>query len=384
MSESFLRVPAIKVSQPLGDFFVASIKAKDLLELCYSAPAESVSSGMGVEGTQRLESGKRLREISEYIQTHEAAFPNSIILGANYDINANLITEELAWTAEKKGDIFELNIPTKSRIASIIDGQHRLMAFNNAPNKCGDIELLCSIYLDLPIPYHAYIFATINFNQKKVDKSLAYNLFGFDIEKSNASGWTPETMAVSFSRRLNIDANSPLRNAISLGVITNVERENDEPHLKRIKVSMATIVDGILKLISKNPKRDRTDIMKLSSDIRSRQVLPADGAPLRTLYIRGFDEAIYEVIRNYFIAVNEILWSSTEHESYIRKTVGIQALFDVLAVILKDFESKPEGEVDFFRKMLNPLNGMDFKDAQASGIGRTKIRNQILEKLRLK
>jgi hypothetical protein len=37
-----------------------------------------------------------------------------------------------------------------------------------------DMELLCVVFIDLPTPYHAYIFATINFNQKKVDRSLTY------------------------------------------------------------------------------------------------------------------------------------------------------------------------------------------------------------------
>ena len=71
------------------------------------------------------------------------------------------------------------------RSASIIDGQHRLHAFDKLPTDALErsMELLCVVFLELPTPYHAYVFATINFNQKRVDRSLAYELFGFDVDE---------------------------------------------------------------------------------------------------------------------------------------------------------------------------------------------------------
>ena len=80
------------------------------------------------------------------------------------------------------------------------------------------MELLCSVYLDLPLAYHARIFTNININQKRVDKNLAYNLFQFDMEQGEPETWSPETLAVYFARVLEKDNDSPFKGKIKLGV----------------------------------------------------------------------------------------------------------------------------------------------------------------------
>ena len=375
---NYIDRPAIRVQQPLGTFYVASIPARDLLDVCYSNPAELREESSYIEGTQRLESEKRLKEISDYIETHEAAFPNAIILGANYDLNGVYADDpEIAWRIEEQNGAYRLVVPHKRKLASIIDGQHRLKAFAFCEDKFLDMELLCAIYIDLPVPFHAFLFSTINFNQKKVDRSLAYNLFGFDIESSNSKAWVPETLAVSLARRLNSD-DTVFKGRITLGVLRDVPRATEG-----FSVSMATVVDGILKLISKKPKKDRTDLMKLTVEKRSRSALKPDGSPIRFMYLEGFDQAIFEIIVNYFRCVDEYLWQSPNNDPYISKTVGIQALFDVLAKLLIGFEDRLDGEYEDFQARLKPIEGMKFEGAQASGIGRTYIKNELLKALDL-
>lgn len=374
---SYIKTRVIKVNQPLGSFYVASIPAQKLLNVTYSHPAELLKGGYQVSGTQRLEDDKRLKEISDYIKTHEASFPNSIILGANYDQSGNYVVDETSWSiAEEDGSLF-LVVPQDIKLASIIDGQHRLNAFRYCESSFRDFELLCAIYIDLPLPFHAYIFSTINFNQKKVDRSLAYNLFGFDIESTDPKTWVPETLAVSLARRLNL-LDGPFKGRISLGLVETAE---NNPPIKL--VSMATIVDGILRLISKNPRKDRTTLTGVSLRKRNRSVLENDNSPLRFMYLSQYDEAILEVIRNYFRVIDEIFWNIDDPDPYIKKTVGIQALFDVLFKLLAGFQSRLDGEYEDFKARLEILNGMRFADAQASGIGRTNIKNAILEKLEL-
>ncbi|MGP4843109.1 DGQHR domain-containing protein [Marinobacter sp. 1Y8] len=371
---------ALKVEQPLGTFYVISISAEQLLKVCYSDKAKMAGDGLNISGTQRKEDELRQKEISNYIVTHEAAFPNSIILGANYTEDGELVEdEERQWKVrETDTGSFILTIPSSEELASIIDGQHRLKSFRYADDKVKkNFQLLCSIYLDLPVPYHAYLFSTINFNQKKVDRSLAYNLFGFDIDASDSDKWVPETLAVSLARRLNV-AETPFKNAIVLGVIgASTSHES-------MKISMATVVDGLLRLFSKKPKQDRSEMMKVDRDSRSRKNLSDDGSPLRFLYIGGYDEVIFEVVVNYFSVVNDIFWSGANEGSYINKTVGVQALFDVLEKLLKGFEDRLDGSEKDFREKLGAAAeaSLDFAGAQASGIGRTHIRNQILDKLK--
>lgn len=374
----FFEGSALRVNQPLGTFYVISISAEKLLDLCYSDKAELGEDGFNITGTQRIEDEKRQREIADFIGTEEAAFPNTIILGANYDENGNYIQSEESWRVEEDGSgSLRLIIPSKIKMASIIDGQHRLRSFRYAdPARRENFELICSVYLDLPIPYHAYLFSTINFNQKKVDKSLAYNLFGFDIEATDPKAWVPETLAVSISRRLNIES-GPLKGAISLGVIGGGVESRE------FNVSMATIVDGLLKLYSKKPKSDRSKMMSTPKEKRERISLNDDGSPLRFLYREGFDEVIYEVVSNYFRAVELSFWENAPPGSYIKKTVGVQALFDVLLKLLENFEAELDGDVaDFVRKLEPAANAhLDFSGAQASGVGRTFIKNQILQAL---
>lgn len=379
-TDCFFEGAALRVRQPLGIFYVISISAEKLLHLCYSDKAELSEDRFNVTGTQRIEDEKRQREISDFIGTEEAAFPNTIILGANYDEDGNYIESEMSWRVEEDAHgFFKLIIPSKIKMASIIDGQHRLRSFRYAdPERRENFELLCSVYLDLPIPYHAYLFSTINFNQKKVDKSLAYNLFGFDIEATDPKAWVPETLAVSIARRLNIES-GPLKGAISLGVIGGGADSQE------FKVSMATIVDGLLKLYSKRPKSDRSKMMSVPKDKRERKALDEDGSPLRFLYREGFDEVIYEVVSNYFEAVKSTFWDAAVPGSYIKKTVGVQALFDVLLKLLDNFERNLDGDVADFVKKLEPAAkaDIDFAGAQASGAGRTFIKNQILSALTL-
>lgn len=374
----FFEGPALRVNQPLGTFYVISISAEKLLDLCYSDKAELSEDGFNVTGTQRIEDEKRQKEIAGFIGTEEAAFPNTIILGANYDEGGNYIQSDQSWRIEVAGaGSLRLIIPSKTKMASIIDGQHRLRSFRYADSaRRESFELICSVYLDLPVPYHAYLFSTINFNQKKVDKSLAYNLFGFDIEATDPKAWVPETLAVSISRRLNIES-GPLKGAISLGVIGGGVESSE------FNVSMATIVDGLLKLYSRKPKSDRSKMMSTPKEKRERGSLNDDGSPLRFLYREGLDEVIYEVVSNYFRAVELSFWASAPPGSYIKKTVGVQALFDVLLKLLENFERELDGDVADFVRKLEPAASahLDFSGAQASGAGRTFIKNQILQAL---
>ncbi|WP_281647962.1 DGQHR domain-containing protein [Parendozoicomonas sp. Alg238-R29] len=370
MNNFYLDPIAIRVNQPLGAFFVTSISARKLLNITYSAPAITKEDGTGIDGTQRLESEKRLKEIADYIGTKEAAFPNAIIIGANYSEDGYFHgdDDEISW----KYNNGKLTIPTEKKLGSIIDGQHRLHAFNYCADKDKDIELLCAVYIDLPIPFHAFLFSTINFNQKKVDRSLAYNLFGFDIESSDENTWVPETLAVSIARRLNLEE-SPFKDKVSLGLADKREYNT------KWQVSMAAIVDGILKLISKNPKKDRHDLLSISKSNRTRDKLENnDGTPLRFLYIEGYDEAIYEIIFNYFSAMKQLIWDNAPPDTFITKTVGIQASFDVLLSLLNEFKENLDGDLDYFITKLSAAKNVPFTGIEASGKGRSQIKKMLL------
>lgn len=198
-----------------------------------------------------------------------------------------------------------------------------------------NIELVCSIFFDLPSSYQAYLFATINGNQKRVDKSLALELFGINLENEPQETWSPEKLAVYFTKKLNFTSGSPLYNKVRLAPLCDAGADKSSWLL-----STAAMVDGITRLISSNPQRDRDDLVRKRSfwtGPKTRKILKGtnDSSVLRDLYLNNQDEKKYEILFNYFLSVNNLLWVNAKPESIINKTIGISALFDLLKSILK-------------------------------------------------
>lgn len=377
--------PAIVVRQPLGKFFVTCIPAQVLLEITFTEPLQidkppSSGASYGLRGSQRQESVDRHREIGRYIDTVDAAFPNSIILAANYDEDGQImpIGHEDRWVIQEQSKHLILHIPSKRPLACIVDGQHRLGGFEHSKTQRLEMELLCAVYLDLPKPLQAYLFATININQRKVDRSLAYELYGFNIEEEKAEAWTPEKLAVFLCRRLNVDRKSPLHGHI---IVAPQDDDNLISKSGDWQVSTATVVDGILSLIATKPKRDRDEMRKvLLNKGRTRSLLTDDRSPLRNLYLNVNDLTIYKAVANYFSVVDKLLWDHAKPGSYIRKTVGIQGLFDVLKIILKkNFDKDRNASAEYFQSFLESSQQIDFGNNffQASGTGRMRIRKAI-------
>ncbi|MED0321753.1 DGQHR domain-containing protein [Escherichia marmotae] len=313
--------------------------------------------------------------MGKYIDSVESTFPNSIILGANFDQNGNLIEDSnIRWRIEEVNGHYTLVIPSDElKIATIIDGQHRLSGFEFSERK--SMDLLCSVFIDLPAPYQAYIFATININQKKVDKSLAYDLFGFRVDDEPKELWSPEKLAVFITRKLN-KLSKPLENKIRLGAPNDIDTENTDRPL----VSLSTIVDGIMKLITGNPKLDRDELLNYKNK-NGRKALVSGGTtrPLRQFYISSQDEFIESVIFRFFDIMDSTVWTKQNKNSYLLKTIGFQAQFDFLREYLSvtsDFELK-----ELKGRILSILD-VDFSNVffTASGIGATRIKNIILIK----
>ncbi|MCK6650558.1 MAG: DGQHR domain-containing protein, partial [Bacteroidia bacterium] len=59
----------------------------------------------------------------------------------------------------------------------IIDGQHRLLSFDEKDPEFTDFELPVVAFLNLDFTWQAYLFYTINIKPKRINKSLAYDLY---------------------------------------------------------------------------------------------------------------------------------------------------------------------------------------------------------------
>ena len=389
---------ALRVEQRFGVFYVVSLPVELLLKVAFSDRVSAKTTEEGgyiLTGTQRLIQDKRLNEIAAYINRVDSTFPNSIILAANYDHETGFDQGELEdisreksqnhigkspmWTITEDGR--KLMIPTPNKLAAVIDGQHRLFSFARADAEAiKGTNLLCSVFIDLPKALQAQIFATINSTQKRVDRSLTYDLFGYNITDEDEDYWTPEKLAVFLTRKLGTEAHSPLHGKIVVAPKLDTVLEELAAQANW-RVSTAVIVDGILRLFSSNPKRDANYMRKNKANLRKKlREVPKDHAPLRDSFIEGNDLLIYKMVLNYLIASKDVFWSTAKDSSFIIRTVGVQATFDILRKIAPKSLGKKDISVQYFLDCLEGARNIDFSEDRfrsPSGSGRMIIRQEI-------
>ena len=437
----FLQFPVLEVKKELATFYAASIKVRDLLRLCYAhqLEAKETDDGYVLAGQQRSRVDKRLKDIGEFIRTTEATFPGAVILAANYlqpdEANDANEAETEADDGEREraedteidevhdaalvgvdgllpvGDLrrwelvqtaagLELTIRQEARSAAVIDGQHRLFAFAEVPGtpeereQHYDTELLCSVFLDLPRPYQAYVFATVNANQKPVSRSLTYELFGYNVDNEPREEWSSEKLAVSLVRRMQKDKGSPFHKRIAIAALNDFSLTTNEGRkIGEWIVSLATVVDGILRLVSSNPKRDAYQLRNPEKIVRKQLPRSKKEPPLRKLYIDGADRTLYDAVNNFFEVAFEKLEPKMRTDGkmpMVTRTIGIQALFDLLRLIAPALLARKKFTKEAIREELkgleNAADGVHELTENFSGSGRTvllKIFRRSIQSARL-
>jgi DGQHR domain-containing protein len=194
-----MTVDALKVSQPIGDFFVASIDYKTLGKISYFDVRRVLRDTRDVErylGIQRQLSEKRVTDLSAFVNFLDATFPSSIILAiddeyAEYDENAKQLL-----IRNYKADETTPSIAI-SEVARVLDGQHRIAGLENFKGD-GPFSLSVTIFIGSDIADQAYIFSTVNLEQTKVSKSIVYDLF--ELAKTRSPQKTAHNIAVALDR----------------------------------------------------------------------------------------------------------------------------------------------------------------------------------------
>ncbi|MFB0584120.1 DGQHR domain-containing protein [Aeromonas salmonicida] len=376
----FYKGKSVKVKQPFGDFYITSIPARLLVKVCYSFAAQYGEDVLS--GVQRGINDNRVKNIASFCSTKDAMFPTSVILSANLDANGELT--DSPWYIDDESNLV---IPSDMQNASIVDGQHRIEGIKKAIDNGDldpDFDLVCTIYFELPAPKQAEVFATINFNQQKVDKSLAYQLFGYDLDSVESKYWSPDTLAIYLTRLLDKEDNSPLKGRIDFGMKKlDLSRKNDRDEESDIDwyISTSTMVQGITSLISTNVPKDRYYLHKKRLLKKDRSILGdiSSKAPLRDEYINNRDGQLYDLIREYLNYCNIKFWSLPD-AVFMRKTIGIQALFDLLKYITRDMVNRGlEISFDIVKGYLEKINpeALARLNINYSGIGRAQIRDVL-------
>jgi hypothetical protein len=105
---------------------------------------------------------------------------------------------------------------------------------------------------------------------------------------------------------------------------------------------------------------------------------PNASEPWRELYLTYQDGQLYDIVNGYFKSVDKVLWSK-EQPSRLQKTIGVQALFDLLKYLA---ETNTETSFDeaYFDETLAKIDlvALDNLDQNYSGHGRSQIKNMLI------
>ncbi|UEQ03893.1 DGQHR domain-containing protein [Halomonas profundus] len=375
-----VKFDAIKVSQPVGDFYCGVMKASDVTRISEAdvrkIQHDDVGKYLGIQRELKLD---RVKKISSYIKGIDATFPNSIILSIN--------EENVSWDEGSKVITLSSNEGEDDKIASILDGQHRLAGFNddnfefkNSDGSTSPFQLLVTIFVGADVSTQASIFATVNLAQTTVNKSLVYDL------QALAEARSPERTCHDIAVVLNAEEKSPFYRSIKrLGVAT--------PGVKGEFLTQATFVENVVKLISPDPKADRNHFLAESKFWRKNELSHLDQTSLekhffRMAFVKGRDEVIASNLLNFFDAISKkwpIAWSKEEKRSSLNKAIGFNALIRVFKDLYRiknpSFEWDAVISVDIFTKIFSrcDLDDQFFIDLEPTSRSSKVIYDSISE-----
>jgi DGQHR domain-containing protein len=319
-------IKCIRVSQPIGDFYVGVMNAEELVSITYSDVRKMKREVEDYLGIQRELKTNRVKDIKEYIATLDATFPNSIIVA----IKGKFVTFSEG-VMSLNFDDFE-----RERVAKVLDGQHRLAGFDSSnyvfktfDGKTAPFQVLVTFFVEADISTQAKVFAMVNQNQTKVNPSLVYDLESLSTSRS------PDKTAHQIAVLLNKSSDSPFYKRIKrLGVKTIDALGNP---IEGEVLTQAAFVANVVKLISPKPKEDRNLLLGKKKKLISfgekgfsyMEPKHLSRCVFRECFVKEKDEVIALNILNYFLAVEQKWpkeWNSVNKKSVLNKTVGFIAL----------------------------------------------------------
>ncbi|MET4120979.1 DGQHR domain-containing protein [Bradyrhizobium sp. JR1.5] len=340
----------IRASQPIGDIFVASIPFKTLIRMSYFDVRRVLQEERDIErylGIQRPLEDRRVRSLSEYVNYKDASFPTSIILAIEEDY-ALFNDKKNTMTVSNKRPEEEAPSIAIGHLARVLDGQHRIAGLNAFRGATFDVPV--TIFVGADISDQAHIFATVNLEQTKVQKSLVYDLFS--LARTRSPQKTCHNIAVALDR----DKKGPLHSRIKrLGFAT--EGRVFEP------ITQATFVEALMPYLSSAPKKDRDDLLR---DKPLEKAVDSDlyRMPLRNLFVAERDLEITETVSNYFDAVKRrwpVAWDDQGRGMMLNRTNGFRALMRFFRHAYLDIAAP--GDVPsaqkFFDRVFRPLELKD-------------------------
>ncbi len=370
-----LPLDCIKVSQPIGDFYIASIPWQQLREITFADVRRLEKEARDVEtylGIQRPLNKKRVSEIGEYVNTADACFPTSVILAVEaHCVRYDEGSKKIVLTNFYNQDTPDLN-RSRVQIAKVLDGQHRIEGLG-ALKSGVPFDINVSIFIDMDIENQAYVFSTVNLAQTKVNKSLVYDLFEYARSRS------PQKTCHNVAVALDSLKNSPLQGKIKrLGSATDGRFGET--------LTQATVVENLMGYITTSAVKDRDEFLR---GRKPRRATPAEliSTPFRNMFLEEKDLEIADILLYYFSAVRQRwpeAWTSSTRGWMLNRTNGFRALMRFLKPAYRSLATRTEipsqeAWLELFKKV--SLNDADFtvENFEPGTSGETKLFKRLLE-----
>lgn len=370
-----LPLDCIKVSQPIGDFYIAAIPWKQLREITFADVRRLEKEARDVEtylGIQRPLNKRRVAEIGEYVNTADACFPTSVILAVEaHCVRYDEGSKKIVLTTYRDNDTPELN-RSRVQIAKVLDGQHRIEGLG-ALRSDAVFDINVSIFIDMDIENQAYVFSTVNLAQTKVNKSLVYDLY--DYARSRSPQKTCHNVAVA----LDSLKNSPLHGKIKrLGSATDGRFGET--------LTQATVVESLLAYITTSAIQDRDEFLRGRKPRKATQAELAI-TPFRNMFLEERDLDIADILLYYFSAVRQRwpeAWGSSTRGWMLNRTNGFRAFMRFLKPAYRSLASP--GDIpsqDAWLTLLKKV-GLDDNDFTVDNFepgtgGETKLFRRLLQ-----
>jgi DNA sulfur modification protein DndB len=299
VSKEELDVPAIKCKYSGGKHcYLFGIKPSKLIPLS-SVLHRKFDMNDGITNNyQRLVKKQKINDIRRFIKDKGGIFPTNIII--SFDEKGEFFRPK-----DKINDIHYgiLSLPRRYQSITIIDGQHRLFAYDGLDEADRDLIYVVAFH-DMEVEKQVQTFVDINEKQTKVSASLMWDLYSSILPPDEL-----KSRISSIVKRLNKDKLSPL-----FGVI-----EYDSADYSPIKYKIT--------------------LESICTSVKSENIIGVVEGILNKNEIKFRTDDIYDLIKGYFNVIKSL---DTEHweradktNNLLRSNQGIGALLILFKEVMR-------------------------------------------------
>lgn len=323
-----LEIPAIRCKYSSKDYcYLFGIQPYKLIPLSTIFHRKMNAGADVYENYQRLVKAKKIKEIKEFISKERGVFPTNIIISFDSKSDNHF---------KKQGNVDEiqfglLNLPSQFQSVTVIDGQHRLFAYEGLPESKTDLIYVVAFHKMDP-ERQVQTFVNINEKQTKVSPSLMWDLYPSILDADKIKARVARVV-----KRLNLEPSSALYKAI----------QYDSAPYSSItsKVTLESICTTV---------KDENILLVLGGIFDKNE------------YTSDKDEWAFSIINEYFRAVRDLdseHWDRKEKtRNLLRSNQGMGALIRLMKEVVTYIDNNhgfsratPGAVVEEFSKLLAPL-----------------------------